>query len=144
MPRQIIATAYTGLESITEREVVPAVAEPGKVVIAMRAAGVNRSDLKSALGMFGSDESKLPLQLGNEMAGVVTSVGEGVDHVAPGDEVVAYRVSGAFADEVVAPASGGVPQAVVARVGCRRRPAARRRRPPGTWSRRPGCARATS
>lgn len=105
MPRQIIATAYNGLDSITEREVPPAVAEPGKVVIAMRAAGVNRSDIKSALGMFGNDESKLPLRLGAEMSGVVTSVGEDVDHVAPGDEVVAYRVSGGFADEVVAPAS---------------------------------------
>jgi NADPH:quinone reductase-like Zn-dependent oxidoreductase len=105
MPRQIIAAAYTGLDSIAEREVAPAVAEPSKVVIAMRAAGVNRSDLKSALGMFGNDEAKLPLRLGAEVAGVVTSVGEGVDHVAPGDEVVAYRVSGAFADEVVAPAS---------------------------------------
>ncbi len=105
MPRQIIATAYTGLESITEREVPPAVAEPGKVVIAMRAAGVNRSDLKSALGWFGSDESKLPARLGAEVSGVVTSVGEGVEHVAPGDDVVAYRVSGAFADEVVAPAA---------------------------------------
>jgi NADPH:quinone reductase len=105
MPRQIIATAYTGLESITEREVPPAVAEPGKVVIAMRAAGVNRSDVKGALGMFGSDDSKLPLRIGAEVSGVVTSVGGGVDHVAPGDEVVAYRVSGGFADEVVAPAS---------------------------------------
>ena len=105
MPRQIIATAYNGLDSIAEREVPSAVAEPGKVVIAMRAAGVNRSDIKSALGMFGSDESKLPLRLGAEMSGVVTSVGEDVDHVAPGDEVVAYRVSGGFADEVVAPAS---------------------------------------
>ena len=105
MPRQIIATGYDGLASITERDVPAAEAAPGKVVIAMRAAGVNRSDLKSARGMFGSDESKLPLRLGAELAGVVTSVGEGVDHVAPGDEVVAYRVSGAFADEVVAPAS---------------------------------------
>ena len=105
MPRQIIATAYTGLDSIAERDVPPAVAEPGKVVVAMRAAGVNRSDIKSALGMFGNDESKLPLRLGNEISGVVTSVGDDVDHVAPGDEVVAYRVSGGFAAEVVAPAS---------------------------------------
>ncbi len=105
MPRQIIATGYHGLESITEREVAPAAAEPGKVVITVRAAGVNRSDLKSALGMFGSDESKLPLKLGNEISGVVTAVGDDVEHVAPGDEVVAFRVSGGFADEVVAAAS---------------------------------------
>ena len=105
MPRQIIATSYNGLESITQREVPPAVAEPGKIVIAVRAAGVNRSDIKTASGMFGSDESKLPLLLGNEISGVITSVGEGVDQFAPGDEVVAFRVSGGFADEVVAPAA---------------------------------------
>lgn len=105
MPRQIIATAYDGLDAIAERQVPAAAAEPGKVVIAMRAAGVNRSDLKGALGMFGSDESKLPLKLGNEISGVVTAVGDGVEHVAPGDEVVAFRVSGGFADEVVAAAS---------------------------------------
>lgn len=105
MPRQVIAERYDGLDSITIREVPPAVPEPGKVVIAVRAAGVNRSDLKSAKGMFGNDESKLPLKLGNEVAGVVTAVGEDVEHVQPGDEVVAFRVSGGFADEVVAPAS---------------------------------------
>jgi NADPH:quinone reductase len=107
MPRQIIADAYTGLEAIRQRDAEPAVAEPGKVVIAMRAAGVNKSDVKSALGWFGNDDSKLPLHLGAEAAGVVTSVGDDVEHVAPGDEVVAFRVSGGFADEVVA-ASGNV------------------------------------
>ena len=56
MPRQLIATSYDGLESVTLREVPPAAAEPGKVVIAMRAAGVNRSDIKGASGVFGSDE----------------------------------------------------------------------------------------
>jgi NADPH:quinone reductase-like Zn-dependent oxidoreductase len=105
MPRQTIAESYDGLSGITVRDVPPAIAEPGRVVIAVRAAGVNRSDLKSAKGMFGSDESKLPLRLGAEISGVVTAVGEGVDTVAPGDEVVAYRVSGGFADEVVAPAT---------------------------------------
>ena len=105
MPRQIIAESYTGIDSVVLREAESAVAEPGKVVIAVRAAGVNKSDMKTALGWFGKDESKLPLHLGAEAAGVVTAVGEGVDHVAPGDEVVAYRVSGGFADELVAASS---------------------------------------
>src|SRR3954470_4360401 len=105
MPRQIVADGYQGLDSIRLREVDAAAPGPNQVVIAVRAAGVNRSDLKGASGMFGSDESKLPLRLGAEAAGVVTAGGDGVDSVSPGDEVVASRVSGAFADEVVAPAS---------------------------------------
>ncbi len=105
MPRQIVAQSYDGIASVHIREVAPAVAEPGTVVIATRAAGVNKSDVKSILGMWGRDESKLPLRMGAEVAGVVTSVGAEVDHVSPGDEVVAYRVTGAFADEVVAPAT---------------------------------------
>jgi NADPH2:quinone reductase len=105
MPRQVIADGYDGLESIRLREVDAAVAGPNQVVMAVRAAGVNRSDLKGASGMFGTDESKLPLRLGAEAAGVVTSVGDGVAELVPGDEVVAYRVNGGFADEVVASAA---------------------------------------
>lgn len=105
MPRQIIAESYAGLDAVQLHDADPATAEAGKVVIAMRAAGVNKSDVKSALGWFGSDESKLPLHVGAEAAGVVTSVGDGVEHIAPGDEVVAYRVSGGLADEVVAAAA---------------------------------------
>ena len=49
----------------------------------MEAAGLNFRDVLNALGMY---PGSAPL-LGNECAGRVLSVGEGVVGVAPGDEV---------------------------------------------------------
>jgi NADPH:quinone reductase-like Zn-dependent oxidoreductase len=77
----------------------------GKVAIAVRAAGVNPADAKSIAGVFGRNEAKLPLAVGSEVAGVVTEIGAGVTNVAVGDEVVAFRVSGGFAERVVTAAS---------------------------------------
>jgi NADPH:quinone reductase-like Zn-dependent oxidoreductase len=108
MSRQVIAPRYGGPEvlEVREREVAPPVA--GRVLIRMHAAGVNPSDAKSVAGRFGDDPAKLPLRVGNEVAGVVTAVGE--DAAGPdgplrvGQEVLAFRVVGAWADEVVAKA----------------------------------------
>lgn len=72
---------------------------PGEVRIAVRAAGVNPADVKLREGLFG--RPPLPLRLGSEVSGVVTAVGPDVDRVAVGDEVVAFRVSGGYASELV-------------------------------------------
>ncbi len=110
MSRVVLATAYGGPEVLTvlERD-VPAPG-PGQAVVAVRAAGVNPADLKSYNGGFGTDPTRLPLALGSEAAGVVTAVGPGVGDVAIGDEVIAYRVSGGYADEVVAPVEALTPK----------------------------------
>jgi NADPH2:quinone reductase len=78
-----------------------------------RAAGVNPADYKLYHGLFGKDPSKLPLRLGYEAAGVVREVGEppleGVDGpLAPGDEVIMYPISGAYATEVAVKAANAV------------------------------------
>lgn len=74
----------------------------------MRAAGVNPADFKSYSGQFDTDPSRLPMRLGFEAAGVVTSVGEGAvgpaGPIAVGDEVIAYRSAGAYATELKVPA----------------------------------------
>jgi NADPH2:quinone reductase len=75
---------------------------PGEVRISVRAAGVNPADLKLREGLFG--RPPLPLRLGSEVAGVVAEAGPGVALV-PGDEVVAYRVSGGYATELIAKAA---------------------------------------
>lgn len=72
---------------------------PGQVRISVRAAGVNPADAKLREGLFG--RPALPLRLGSEVAGVVAEVGADVDGLAVGDEVVAYRVSGGYATELV-------------------------------------------
>ncbi|MEV1022652.1 Zn-dependent alcohol dehydrogenase [Streptomyces sp. NPDC050264] len=58
---------------------------PGRVRIKLVAAGVCHSDLSLTNGTM---RLPVPAVLGHEGAGTVVSVGEGVTHVAPGDDVV--------------------------------------------------------
>ncbi|BAQ11713.1 alcohol dehydrogenase [Bacillus sp. OxB-1] len=60
-------------------------AGPGEVVVALRAAGVNRRDLYIP-GRRG--DAKEALTLGSDGAGIVESIGEGVSNVQVGDEVI--------------------------------------------------------
>jgi S-(hydroxymethyl)glutathione dehydrogenase/alcohol dehydrogenase len=57
----------------------------GELLVRVAAAGVCHSDLHLADGHLGP--GRVPMVLGHEGAGVVEAVGEGVDHVAPGDHV---------------------------------------------------------
>lgn len=110
----VVAGAYGGPEVLSVVDV--AVPEPAsdQVRITVRAAGVNPFDYKVYSGMFGTDPESLPLRLGVEAAGVVTAVG--ADAVGPagpiavGDEVIAYHATGAYATELVVPASSVVPK----------------------------------
>lgn len=66
------------------------VAEPGWVVVDVKAAGLCRTDLGIMEHSYWVDNGivrNLPLILGHECAGVVESVGEGVTFVKPGDKV---------------------------------------------------------
>src|SRR3954467_10540293 len=58
---------------------------PGEAVVAVQACGVCHTDLHYREGGINDD---FPFLLGHEAAGVVESVGAGVDAVAPGDFVV--------------------------------------------------------
>jgi len=57
----------------------------GEVLVRTVGAGLCHSDLHFMEGIF---PLKVPAVLGHESAGVVEAVGEGVQHVAPGDHVV--------------------------------------------------------
>jgi L-iditol 2-dehydrogenase len=59
---------------------------PGEVVLRVAAAASCGTDVKSVLRGHPSITS-YPARLGHEFAGVVDAVGDGVSHVAPGDEV---------------------------------------------------------
>ncbi len=72
---------------------------PGEVRIAVKAAGVNFSDLLARVGMY-PDAPKPPSVIGYEVAGDVESVGEGVDSVKPGDRVIAGSRFGGQAELV--------------------------------------------
>ncbi|MEH0420768.1 NADP-dependent oxidoreductase [Streptomyces sp. B21-083] len=63
----------------------------GHVLIKVAAAGLNALDNVIAGGMAaGMAQHEYPVVLGRDAAGVVEQVGSGVDHVAPGDEVIGH------------------------------------------------------
>lgn len=74
---------------------------PGEVRIAVKAAGVNFSDLLARVGMY-PDAPKPPCVIGYEVAGDVESVGDGVEGVKPGDRVISGSRFGGQAELVVA------------------------------------------
>lgn len=114
MPSVVIARAFGGPEMLSVAdEPVP---EPGlgEARIRVRAAGVNPVDYKVYSGAMGADPARLPMRLGSEAAGVVTAAGPDAvgpaGPVAVGDDVIAFRVSGAYATELVAPAGALIPK----------------------------------
>ena len=72
------------------------------------------SNCKSYSGAFGADPGRLPLRLGSEASGIVSAVGPGAagpaGPIEVGAEVIAFRAPGAYAAELVVPASALVPK----------------------------------
>jgi NADPH:quinone reductase-like Zn-dependent oxidoreductase len=81
---------------------------PGQVRIAVKAAGMNFSDLLARVGMY-PDAPKPPCVIGYEVAGDVESVGDGVQSVKPGDRVIAGCRFGGQAELVVVGEADVVP-----------------------------------
>ena len=90
-----------------------------EVAIAVRAAGVNPRDYKvyrdPSYGQASRQPApQFPIPLGVEAAGVVTAVGK--DAYGPagpiqvGDEVIAYRITGAYATRLVVDAAEVIPK----------------------------------
>ena len=74
-------------------------AEAGQVVIDIKAAGLNFPDVLIIQGKY-QFQPEMPFSPGGECAGVVKSVGEGVERDKVGDKVIAMTVSGCFRDEI--------------------------------------------
>jgi NADPH2:quinone reductase len=85
-------------------EVPDLCAEPGKVVIDVRAVGVNLADMLMVQGKY-QIKPAFPFAPGSEIAGVVRAVGDGVTHLAPGQRVLALLPYGGYATQALASAS---------------------------------------
>jgi len=93
-----VAAGFGGPEQLRVEEVPLAEPGPGEVRVSVRAAGVNAYDAKVYAA---GDPAKLPIRLGFEAAGVVSAVGDDVTGWSVGDEVIAFRASGAYASDLV-------------------------------------------
>ena len=106
--RALLCEEYGPPESLQLAEIDDPVAGTGQVVIDVHAAGINFPDLLIIAGQY-QVKTPPPFVPGNEAAGVVSSVGDGVTHVQPGDRVAAYTTGGAFAEKFLVPAATVVP-----------------------------------
>jgi len=114
MTRVVVANEYGGPEVLAIVDETVREPGPGEVLLDIRAAGVNPADLKAYGGEFGRHPERLPLHVGSEASGVVRAVGAdaiGADGpVRVGDEVIAYRIQGGYAEQAVVPAASIVPR----------------------------------
>jgi NADPH:quinone reductase len=113
MSRAVVATAFGGPEVLSIVDVDDGSPGPNQIAADVRAAGVNPADPKMYGGEFGKNMS-LPMRVGMEASGVVTSVGANAvgprGPIAVGDEVILYRINGGYADRVVVDAGSAVPK----------------------------------
>jgi NADPH2:quinone reductase len=90
-----------GPEVLELRSVPDPIPGPGQVLIQVEACGVNFIDVYFREGRY---PAQLPFIPGQEGAGTVAAVAEGVTSVKPGDRVVWCGVPGTYASMAVAPA----------------------------------------
>jgi NADPH2:quinone reductase len=110
MAQFIRYTEHGGPEVLTPVEgPVPEPPADG-VVVEVRAAGVNPVDSKIRSGRRGTRDFSQPQGVGADAAGVVLAVGDGVDDVRVGDEVIVHGAAGAYATHVVATPAQLVPK----------------------------------
>lgn len=103
MTTAIAYTEFGGPEVLHEISLPDPVPGAGEIAIRVAAAGVNPIDAKLRSGARASAPITEPRRVGNDGAGVVTAVGEGVDGFRVGDSVVFAGAKGAYATEVVVP-----------------------------------------
>lgn len=79
---------------------------PGQLLIRNRAIGLNFIDTYFRTGLYPAPQ--LPFTPGNESAGDVLAVGEGVTEFKPGDRIACVAGLGAYAEERIVPAAAAV------------------------------------
>jgi len=90
------------LASVQPRDFEPVPPQAGEVQIEVVAAGLNFRDVLAALGQLPT-VGGIETIVGNECTGIVSTVGEGVTNLQPGDPVVALA-SESFSTSVTVPA----------------------------------------
>jgi NADPH2:quinone reductase len=100
--RALVCNEYGPPEKLLIEEHPDPVPGAGEVLVDIRAAGINFPDV---LVIAGTYQVKIPPPFvpGNEAAGIVEAVGEGVTRVEQGDRVIVTPQGGGFAEKCVAP-----------------------------------------
>ncbi len=93
-----------GPDTLVLEDIAEPIAGPGEVRIAVRACGVNYPDLLIIQDLYQFKPPR-PFSPGNEVAGLIDAVGEGVMNLRVGDRVVVAPVGNGMAGKAVGLAS---------------------------------------
>src|SRR5215510_3232180 len=106
--RALVCEAYGPIESLKSIELPGPEPKAGEVLLRVGAAGVS---FAAMLGVQGKHQNKpaLPYVPGNEMAGHIVKLGDGVSGLSVGQRVTTGVSQGAFAEYAVATAANVVP-----------------------------------
>lgn len=106
MTRAFIIRETGGPEVMHFEEFDPGPPGPGQIRVRNKAIGINFVDVYQRMGQYKLD---LPFVPGNEGAGEVVAVGDGVSEFKPGDRVGYTGPVGAYAEERLLPAGRAIP-----------------------------------
>ena len=103
--RAFVLKGYGGPQNTALAEVSKPSPRAGELLVRVCAAGLNPVDFKIRVGMLKVVQSyPLPIVMGNELSGVVETLGPGVSRFATGDRIyarVAKETMGAFAEYAI-------------------------------------------
>ncbi|KAK6622075.1 hypothetical protein RUM44_001882 [Polyplax serrata] len=113
--KAVVCMAYDGLDALScvEDAVVPALTKPQQILIQVKSASVDITDIKISCG-YGrflrkyfnpSGRNELPITLGRDCAGIVVEIGPSVTKFEIGDKVwvaLPFWSSGSLAEYIIA------------------------------------------
>jgi len=98
--RAVVVHAHGDFRAPRVEDLADPLPGAGEVLIGARAIGVNYPDLLVIQGRYQFLPPK-PFSPGKEVAGVIEAVGAGVTRLKPGDQVMAQREYGCYAEKVL-------------------------------------------
>src|SRR5271170_285334 len=109
MPRAVRFDNYGGLEVLKVVEVDRPTPGAGKVLVRVKAAGINPGEASIRKGVFADRwPATFPSGQGSDLAGIVEEVGPGVGNVAVGAEIIGFTNDRASQAEFVLVESGNL------------------------------------
>jgi NADPH2:quinone reductase len=106
--KALLCKRYGGPDDLAVEDIAEPVAGPGEAIVDVKAAALNFFDTLIIAGKY-QTKPAMPFSPAAEFAGVVKSLGPGVDGIKTGDRVLGYLGYGAARERVVVKADRLIP-----------------------------------
>ena len=106
--KAIVCEEFAEVDKLQFKEIADPSVKKGHVLVDVTACGVNFPDGLLVQGLY-QLKPEFPFVPGNEVAGVISQVGEGVSHLKVGQRVIALCMLGGYAEKVLCPATHIMP-----------------------------------